>query len=256
MLKLFRRKRRAQSALLLSLLTSQTLAFLPARRHKLNVVSVAPSLPPSVSQYRAILRDRRDEDETASSNNVVTEAIDRAVSLVSKPTPGLPNLALGFPIVLLLESILVPLTQVVISAILFAALRTSARRLILFEETSNIDVYGIAAKEDDNDEDDEEAILNIQIDAVTLILAIFSAGLLTPNTTDGGDGLLNLPNVVVALALLGLSAILFGSGVSEVEDTEQLSEDDKLLNRWDQRFRKQQKSKANKTVNDKAADED
>lgn len=230
--------------ILLGLLASQSVQSFVAVPHEIN--TLFPSQFRTHHMFKITLYDRRDDDE-ASNNNIVVEAIDGAVSLASKPTPGLPDLALGFPIVLLLQFALVPVPQALLSIVLFAALRTSARSLIILEETSDKDVYGISVKEegDDNNEE-EESILNIQIDFVSIILSIFSAGLLTPQgaaDANGSDALMmDLPNVLFAICLLGLTAVLLGTGVDQVQENEQLSKDDKLLNTWDQRFRKQQKA--------------
>lgn len=203
------------------------------------------------------LQDRREKEEETERNFGVLVSLDRTDELVSQPEPDVPGRALIFPpLTLLALMALFPLFQVILTVILFAALRTAAFKLIVFEETADEDSFGVALIDIDSkltaEEDEEESWppLSLQIDAATLILSVFAAGLLTPDKIDTNleNSWTILPVVALAGAALLLSR-LFNGAVAQVLSEEKLTLQDKLLNRWDQRL--QQQTKANKTKKDK-----
>lgn len=159
------------------------------------------------------------------SDNVVVQIIDRVVDGFTKQAiPLIPDLALGFPLALMIQFLFVPLSQALLTVFLFGILRTAGNKIIRFEETSSEDLYGVT----DPDEDQISAML--PIDATALCLSFFSATLL--------DTSVNSATLLFFFGLAFLVTAVFAQGVREVETTEQLTKDDKLLNRWDERFRK------------------
>jgi len=177
------------------------------------------------------------------------DVVDRVGGALAQPlpVPGLQQLALGFVFVLLIQAVVAGWVPALVSAALFATLRTLSRSLILFEETIDEDVYGIAAEtettadQDDNPEKDEEDALAFQIDAVTLVLSVFVAQVLVPEDWSSKG---TVVTAVPVFALLALVATLVANAAQQVEQEEQLTKDDKLLNRWDEKYNVQQKQQS------------
>ena len=193
-----------------------------------------------------ILKGQRRDDDNDDPPFSLIDVVDRVGGALAQPlpVPGLQPVALGFVLVLLIQAVVAGWVPALVSAALFGTLRTLSRSLILFEETIDEDVYGIAAEtettagQDDNPKKDEEDALAFQIDAVTLVLSVFVAQVLVP------DDLSSKGTVVTAvpvLALLALVATLLANAVQQVEREEQLTKDDKILNRWDEKYNMQQK---------------
>jgi hypothetical protein len=166
-------------------------------------------------------RGSRDPDEF-ESDNVIVQIIDRVADAFTTPAvPLFPDLAFGFPLVLMIQFLFVPLSQAILTVFLFGILRTAGSKIVRFEETSSEDLYGIT----DPNEDQISAML--PIDATALFLSFFSAILLDTSVNSA---------TLFLFGLVFLVALVFAQGVREVEMTEQLTKDDKLLNRWDERF--------------------
>ena len=143
---------------------------------------------------------------------------------MSQPVPGIEDLALGFPLMLLLLTMFVPVTQAILTVTLFIALRTAATKLIVFEEIADEDPYDVVPLKTKEDDDDGSPSLSWQIDAVTLVLSIFSAGLLTSDTDNNHNYALRTIVPVVALAAVGAALLLWWNSVSaKVASEEQLS---------------------------------
>ena len=70
----------------------------------------------------------------------------------------------------------------------------------------------------------------VQVDAVCYILAGFSAGIFAPNDWDSSMVLLGVPVLGTVVALL------LGPTVQDITQEEQLTKDEKLMNRWDQKI--------------------
>lgn len=248
-------------ATLLCLFTTRpALAFHPCVtiRSQAQTIQLRISAPAITTIVQSRSRRDDDDDDDAKSRAPVTDlgavgVIDRVMDFVSRPTPIqgevglLPDLALGFFLVLLLLPLVVPPPQALLTVALFVALRTAAVKLIVFEETSDEDPYGVVAPTPPELSDEDDSSTLSQIDAASLVLSIFAAGLLAPDATTSNDYSKNdftvwisaLP--VVAAAVAGVVAwSSFLGVVEEVASEEQLSLQDKLLNKWDQTFQQQQ----------------
>lgn len=219
--------------------TSPTLAFsyAPMRR--------APFLGCRRGQAREVekvLRGRSGEEENNEAKRDIgtSDVISKVIDFLSNPTPGIADLALGFPLALLLLATLVPLPQVILTIALFAALRTAAVRLVVFEETSDEDPYGIEALMNGSKHSKDEPLSSLawRIDAATIFLAIFAAGLLVPDGDVSSEIFTwaMLPGMALVVAISIVAWNLFNTVVEIVVSDEQLTLQDKLLNKWDQKF--------------------
>jgi hypothetical protein len=151
------------------------------------------------------------------------------------------NLAPIFPLALAMLTALVPLGQALCTALLFALLRTIATQLIPFAEFEESDTVD---NDDDNEIWNDDAILQLQIDATTFILSFVSAALLFPvglDLNDASDLSRIGPAIMVLVLLFAVVAVVGWMGVQnvvqQVVTEEQLSDADKQLNTWDRKFR-------------------
>lgn len=171
------------------------------------------------------LFSRQDDRDPLESKNLVVEIIDRAIDGFTKPaTPFSRDLALGFTLVLILQFLFVPSSQALLTVFLFGILRLAGSKIIRLEETSSEDLFGIT----DAEEEDLVAAM-LPIDATALCLSIFSAALLDTSVNTA---------TIFAFGLAFLVTLVLSLGVREVDSNEQLTKDDKLLNQWDERYRK------------------
>ena len=165
-----------------------------------------------------------DDDATASDQqpSLVLRLLQPAALLGDKGP------AVLFLPLLLGPFLLLPPPTAVLLVLLFGALRTLAVQLVLFPTTLDEDVYGI----DTTGEEETEArrMEVVQVDAVCYILAGFSAGIFAPNDWDSSMVLLGVP-------VLGtVAALLLGPTVQDITQEEQLTKEEKLMNRWDQKI--------------------
>lgn len=159
--------------------------------------------------------DNNNDDNEAppSSSAVVSQLIDQAGSLlVTIPT-------------LLALSAFVDYYQWLATSVIFLALRFLAFSIVLFEETLEEDEYGI--RPPNNDEQRElQLIRSLTIDAACLILAGLAGYFF-----DNGPRLLAVSGMAVAVLLF------LKQDLADIKEQEQLTKDDKLLNRFDQKLR-------------------
>ena len=181
--------------------------------------------------------NRRDKASTSSPFWMI-DVLDRVGTTLLQPLPVI-NVAIGWVMVLFLQAAVSGTIQALVAALVFGTLRVLAQRLIFFEETLNEDEIGIPIAPGLLPDEQDEKELQFRIDAAMLFLSILAAQLLVPEgwadvTTTG----------VFIVALFGLVAVVLTTSVEQIDQEEQLSKDEKLLNQWDKRYRQQQ-SKAN-----------
>jgi len=211
--------------------------WLHPRCHSRNA---APFHPMKLASGVTVLYNQRgrndDDDGTAGDKNnplSLIDVVDRAGAILAQPLPII-QVAAGWIVVLLVQAVIAGVVPAIVATIFFGALRTVGRSVIVFEETIEEDVYGIEGEKSAEEQEKEET-LQFQIDGTSLVLSIFSAQLLVPD-----DWTTSSAEVLPILALLILVAVVVSEGVQQIEQEEQLSKDDKLLNRWDEKYRQQQ----------------
>jgi hypothetical protein len=139
---------------------------------------------------------RREPDD----DDLLFSAVNRIGKLISRPTPGFPTLSIGYPMALISVFLVIPLPTALLLSAFFAGYAYLGRQVT----------------------DDDES----KLDFAALLAAAASAGLLSPVGLPNGNGeaIVNL----VALLVLGvaISALIEASP----------SEDEKLLDEWDDKF--------------------
>jgi len=209
------------------------------RCHSRNAVSFHYQHSKNALGLTALYNQQRrndDDDGTAGDKNNplgLIDVVDRAGAILAQPLPII-QVAAGWIVVLLVQAVIAGVVPAIVATIFFGALRTVGRSVIVFEETIEEDVYGIEGEKSAEEQEKEET-LQFQIDGTSLVLSIFSAQLLVPD-----DWTTSSAEVLPILALLILVAVVVSEGVQQIEQEEQLSKDDKLLNRWDEKYRQQQ----------------
>jgi hypothetical protein len=153
------------------------------------------------------------------------------LNVLLTPTPGIPDsLALVVPLVAVLYAIIVDPSVAFMTTILFALLRTVAIRLVLFPQlpdTADVIPATLSEQTDQEEEDERNRIERLQLD-------VFCAGIAATTVLIIGPDFY----AVVIVASIATIVLLLAT-VKDIVDEEQLNQDDKLLNRWDKRFRKQ-----------------
>jgi hypothetical protein len=215
-------------------------------------VSVLQPLRPICANLHGTLHLKRGNPEDDDNDNDASSTVDGvngAIDLLLTPLPGCANLAAGFTLVILIETLFASsLSNAVLTGVLFFGLRIVAQKLIVFEETIDEDVYGIPA--DNKEKDDAVRTLILQIDAVVFVLSFFVSSLLSASNNEYGAsvgvGVAVLPEktplvVCIALLAVGVVTLVVAANTESISREEQLSKDDKLLNRWDEKFRDESK---------------
>jgi len=193
--------------------------------------------------------DREDEDLPSA----VVRGIDGFLGFASRPTPGIPSLALGIPLSLLVTVAFVPAFQGFLTVLLFAAFAGFGRAVVL------------AGDDDDGDDEEQSTVAGetLKVDLLSLPAAIVSAALLAPPAS-GTSVVPSLPlsessssaGLLVAgpLLLLGLAVVAVRNQPSSAlrlpdddesgnsEDDDEDDTDRRLLDLWDQQYRKNESS--------------
>jgi hypothetical protein len=176
--------------------------------------------------------------EDDDSSPVLITAVSRIASIISTPTPGIPNssppLALGYPLALVAVALLTTWQTAAVVTVLFGALSWLGRTLVLDDY-----YYELGDEDDDEDDEEERPPSPLLLDFVSLVLSVVSASVLVPSSTAGGGidfGLL----LGIPVALLAVGQVFFA-----LEDTqeEKTTPQERLLDVWDRQFRRERKGK-------------
>lgn len=147
--------------------------------------------------------------------------------LLRSPFPSFPAPIFLFA-VLITYLLVSSIPQATLTVVLFASFRTLAVPLIVFPTTLREDVYGLPENVPEEDiEDREEDLQILQVDSACYGMAVLVAGILVP------DGWWNVAIWSVLSFLLTVAARPL---LRDITEEEQLDKDDKLLNRWDEKF--------------------
>ena len=152
---------------------------------------------PCASTQPVLIAGRREPDD-----NLIFSSISRVGDVISRPTPGFPSLSIGYPLALVSAVAVVPLPTALLLSAFFAGYAYLGRQVTGGEEDAS------------------------KLDFAALAAAVASAGLLSPFGLWNGNG----EGVVGLVALLG-----FGLAVSTLIEAAP-SEDEKLLDEWDDKF--------------------
>jgi hypothetical protein len=170
-------------------------------------------------RHLGIRYERKNNDSNNEDENVVISIVDRFASILAKPTPGIPDLALGYPLTLLGAAAIVPATTSVLLAAFFGVFSFVGRRFVL----------------DDLDDDGEEEEDRPNIDFLALGAAVASAGILSPgDNLDVGD----FPPLGVLIAAVALGAVAMALP-SDARLTAEESPDQSIMNLWDEQLEKE-----------------
>jgi hypothetical protein len=177
---------------------------------------------------------KNNEDEDV---DVVITVVDRFASILAKPTPGIPDLALGYPLTLLGAAAILPTTTSVLLALFFGFFSYFGRRFIADdvddeeEEGEDRPNYDFFFEEEDRP----------KIDFLALGAAVASAGILsTGDNVDVG----RFPTLGVLVAALALGAVAIALP-SDAHGTREESPDQSMMNLWDEQLEKENKKKKN-----------
>ena len=169
-------------------------------------------------------------DDYDFDKNIVARSIDQIGQIISQPLPGIvPDFAIGYPIVLLLAAVWLPVTTSVLFILFFSIFCYAGRRLIKVDEDA------------DNDEDETNT------DLLALGGAIASAGLLSPF-----EGANDLPLVTTNSLAISLVTSTVGIGTllwilkwntdnekveeDEVSSSSSISPEQELMELWDKKM--------------------
>ena len=153
--------------------------------------------PLCISTQQLFMAGRREPDD-----NLIFSAVNRVGDVISRPTPGFPSLSLGYPLALVSFAVIVPFPTALLLTAFFAGYAFLGRQVTKGEEDVS------------------------KLDFAALTAAVASAGLLSPFGLWNGSG----EGVVGLVALLGL-----GLAISTLIEAAP-SEDEKLLDEWDDKF--------------------
>lgn len=159
--------------------------------------------------------------QAKSKNDDASDSSFQLLDILLAPTPGNISgspLPLFIPVVGLAYGIIDPYAAAT-TGLLFALLRMVATRLILFPELPV----------DDSDHDDEEEELRLRNERLRVDL--FCVGISSGTALIVGEDF--YPILIGAAIIAG---VLLKTSLEEVVEDEQLTDDDKLMNRWDKRF--------------------
>lgn len=168
----------------------------------------APS--PYRHQATSLYFSENDNDDT----NPVLTAIDAALELLSRPTPGFPDLVVGVPLALVVVALTASLLQGLVTAALFIGLATLGRQVIV--------------DRDETEEGTDDAADSLKIDLFALSAAVLVGAILVPSSS----GLIEWVPAITGLGL-AVGAVLALTKPSLDEDR---STDDRLMDLWDQEF--------------------
>jgi len=192
----------------------------------------APSSCPSTALFLSKKLDDDDDD-----NPLLITIIDNISSVLSKPTPGFSDLALGYPLTLLLVAILVPPLQAVLTVILFAGFAFLSRQLTATDAEDDNPIEAVQAN---GNEEEEQESSSGSMDLFALGAAVGAARLLVPEDTSN----FSFDSVVAIGGLLLTGAILFW-GLQDL-NKDGPTVDQKLMYWWDQRLDREERDKKNK----------
>jgi len=203
-----------------------------------------------------------DNDDSTFNNNppLLNVLLDWTLDVFSRPSPGLNDLAVGYPLVLLGTFFFAPAIQGFLTTFLFAFFVWLGRRVILDDDVSDEEYgtfnAGIPENDEDLDgplEDASSAISSVvALNFFALGAAFATAGLLSPvqqETTDTealSSNIILLPAAGAAIALIAVltttgpqrkGKVAYGSNDDSIRTSER-----RLLEQWDKRFLQQQKN--------------
>lgn len=185
--------------------------------------------------------------------NAIVDSIDAVINILLKPIPFLGDTSIGIISLLTLDAILQPLPQSIITLTLFTVFSNIGKKIILFDEEEDEDRILPDTIETQKSELQNSLGPNpLQIDFLSFIFSFFAAGLISPDlpvSNTIGANWNNFDNISISLVVLLLVLLIAGlyNVIQQMELTDQriVSPDEKLLNRWDRKFRNQQKRRSN-----------
>jgi hypothetical protein len=210
-----------------------------------------------LAQYSCFSRDllltrmRKFDDNNNEQRNdgndtrdVVIDFIDNLIDISLTPLSFFGNISVGIAVFLLFPLILQPLPQGALTLILFAIFSTIGKKFILVEQADD------SILDDDNSNKNTEMMnedgpFPIQIEFFALAFSFFAATLLSPDVAPTAENINGFDNFFVPFVLLLLSVLVTGiyNVVKGIDSEDILSPDERLLNRWDMKFRIAQKQR-------------
>lgn len=157
-------------------------------------------------------KSRRSDPEQDDDSPVLVQAVDTIVSLASGPTPGVPSLALGFPMALLLVTWTQSWPTALVTTILFSLLAWFGRSVVLDEDDSP---------------DSSPSSSFLLLDGITFLVALIASNVFVPSLGSSVDS-----GVIagVSLAILAVVQVLRDPIPKD-------SPQERLMDQWDDRFR-------------------
>jgi hypothetical protein len=177
-----------------------------------------------ISEKSKMLMARRNRDY---DDDLLTSAVHKIVTSINQPTPGVKNLALGYPLLLAGGFIALPLPIAFLQSLFFVAWAYLGR--LLLDEESSMD-------QDDLDAIDE---FNISTDFVAFGFAVVCSALLAPDNwlfTNSVDSNSNVISLISGFLFVGVIVSLV-LGPDSVK-LEQLSAEEELMDIWDRQYEK------------------
>ena len=173
------------------------------------------------------------DDSDNDPLNPVFSALDAVGNVASQPTPGIDDMALGFPILVGL-----------IAVINAASSSSPIYAILLVALFGGFAVLGRAVVGDEDDDDDDEENLAVKLDGLALVGALLSTGILAPaSSNETGTGIATaIPLVIVAVGLTTTIVSQAKQHSSDsIDNNPKLEEppDKTLLDLWDDEFKKQ-----------------
>ena len=145
-------------------------------------------------------------EDFSPDDNLLIATTEKIGDFLQQPTPGIPSLAIGFPVALLGWTVV---THNIAAVVLFAVWAVLGRQLV--------------------DEDD-----SWMMDAISLGLAVLCSQVLFPTDQSLDLGFL----VGIFVFVLALAQVL-----SALPAMERTTPEERLMDEWDDEFRKQQKKR-------------
>lgn len=164
---------------------------------------------------------------------VLVQAVENIAKVVSAPTPGVPTVALGFPVALLLVAVTQSFSTTITTVLLFCSLAWFGRSVALDEDKDNAPPSPSSSF--------------VLLDGIAFLTALGAANLFVPSL--GTNSNIDLGVLVgVSVAVLAIAQVIRDPIPKD-------SPQERLMDQWDDQFRNKKINGQQKKKNSKQKEE-
>ncbi|CAJ1957148.1 unnamed protein product [Cylindrotheca closterium] len=179
------------------------------------------------------LRLKKNNNNEPNDTDSVTSIVERVSSLLAAPTPGIvPNLALGYPLLLATTFLFFPIPSAALLLGFFTVFSLAGRKLIQEDYLEEKKEEALLTDIDNDDDFFDKP----RTDLLALGSAILCTALFDPDTGNNNGRLLRLdefPSTGTILVLLAIFSTILVLGANSEQTTETVSPQQKLMQLWD-----------------------